>query len=245
MFSPYRSLLYLFQFTTSQGGRQAFLELIESLQGLSIHDLTRRSTSVCIHRGSRHYTFNSRPHKEVDMQSTDTTVTLQPFQFTTSQGGRQPQAGNPEAEEDLAIHDLTRRSTTPGHQLRGEIFSFNSRPHKEVDKSRLEWMRDRHSFNSRPHKEVDGRSGAINPYFSPFNSRPHKEVDMRLREVNMKKLNFQFTTSQGGRLSERDKLDQRQELSIHDLTRRSTGGYTWSCGHNCLSIHDLTRRSTG
>ena len=54
-----------------------------------------------------------------------------------------------------------------------------------------------------------------------FNSRPHKEVDGVRECIQWWELNFQFTTSQGGR---RDITTPRQGgyLSIHDLTRRST-----------------------
>ena len=37
---------------------------------------------------------------------------------------------------------------------------------------------------------------------------------------------FQFTTSQGGRRLEWHRFEDAQSLSIHDLTRRSTGRLT-------------------
>ena len=54
-----------------------------------------------------------------------------------------------------------------------------------------------------------------------FNSRPHKEVD-RLIQV----------------------LLHQSDLSIHDLTRRSTEYICYKFACKFLSIHDLTRRST-
>ena len=55
---------------------------------------------------------------------------------------------------------------------------------------------------------------------------------------------FQFTTSRGGRLRLLQLTDLTDNLSIHDLTRRSTL-LRDNCGFtNPLSIHDLTRRST-
>ena len=55
----------------------------------------------------------------------------------------------------LSIHDLTRRSTGTGKTTRIKIYSFNSRPHKEVDrKSEVKHILEL-PFNSRPHKEVD------------------------------------------------------------------------------------------
>ncbi len=80
-------------------------------------------------------------------------------------------------------------------------WSFNSRPHKEVDLHRGGSAKRPESFNSRPHKEVDWP--ALPDAFQSnhtFNSRPHKEVDQSHKKGN----------SQDG-------------LSIHDLTRRSTG----------------------
>ena len=57
------------------------------------------------------------------------------FQFTTSQGGRQYSNSECSFSADLSIHDLTRRST--GYRLHNlsEVASFNSRPHKEVDRN--------------------------------------------------------------------------------------------------------------
>ena len=100
------------------------------------------------------------------------------------------------------------------------------------------------SFNSRPHEEVDLSTDSSCPDSRPFNSRPHEEVDVCF----VHRCKF-------------------YDLSIHDLTRRSTtdlrGGeddarsfqFTTSRGgrpfllsifhfHSSLSIHDLTRRST-
>ncbi len=119
--------------------------------------------------------FNSRPHKEVDVQHLKSVVvhglsihdltrrstfaiTFIPagisFQFTTSQGGRRHAHSSVVLRYDLSIHDLTRRSTMRirisarsitfqfttsqggrrrSRQAYAETASFNSRPHKEVD----------------------------------------------------------------------------------------------------------------
>ena len=77
---------------------------------LSIHDLTRRSTSLGIALNGEIVPFNSRPHKEVDVP-----------------------AGTGRKDRSLSIHDLTRRSTVPDDIDEELPFSFNSRPHKEVD----------------------------------------------------------------------------------------------------------------
>ena len=60
-------------------------------------------------------------------------------------------------------------------------------------------MRRNTSFNSRPHKEVDVLLLEFFNSFNPFNSRPHKEVDEWQHDVS-----------------------PFRDLSIHDLTRRST-----------------------
>ena len=76
------------------------------------------------------------------------------------------------------------------------------------------------TFNSRPHKEVDVHDAVSDIRAESFNSRPHKEVD---------------AGSESGAFN----LD----LSIHDLTRRSTSGFMPENMRSNLSIHDLTRRS--
>ena len=77
-----------------------------------------------------------------------------------------------------------------------------------------------------------------------FNSRPHKEVDADGVIQTLPVLSFQFTTSQGGRLYGSTALDDIWQLSIHDLTRRSTQSVLIRADWSFLSIHDLTRRST-
>ena len=125
---------------------------------LSTHDLTRRSTFCHIIYGWFFSTFNSRPHKEVDeddrvknleeqvFQLTtsqggrpdrqDLCIQLSLFQLTTSQGGRQSQRVYRETVEQLSTHDLTRRSTVVPYRNVPVPASFNSRPHKEVDRER-------------------------------------------------------------------------------------------------------------
>ena len=98
-------------------------------------------------------------------------------------------------------------------------------------------------FNSRPHEEVDNNCSICRFIHISFNSRPHEEVDS-LVAVEVDKDN----------------------LSIHDLTRRSTipsntaqiatqsfnsrpheevDRHThFAFVFHFLSIHDLTRRST-
>ena len=122
----------------------------------------------------------------------------------------------------LSIHDLTRRSTKGQTKLVYWTDSFNSRPHKEVDVQRI--------FN--------------HLYRLPFNSRPHKEVDFPYIKRSMREKSFQFTTSQGGRPVACRCTENHRNLSIHDLTRRSTNWRAMYKRAMRLSIHDLTRRST-
>ena len=76
-----------------------------------------------------------------------------------------------------------------------------------------------------------------------FNSRPHKEVDglpggsRGIRDLSIHDLTRRSTTE------EREHPEIKQ-LSIHDLTRRSTCTFEAYSPYTMLSIHDLTRRST-
>ena len=104
-----------------------------------------------------------------------------------------------------------------------EIYSFNSRPHEEVDiRSRLLYP----VIMSLSIHDLTRRSTQVPPSHHlctrPFNSRPHEEVDNSRR------------VHSGGLSS----------LSIHDLTRRSTTSGVLFAQVIDLSIHDLTRRST-
>ena len=101
---------YIFQFTTSQGGRRNTDIYSQAAMDLSIHDLTRRSTvpaemgvatdTLSIHDLTRRSTFL---------------------------------VGVFTGDWDLSIHDLTRRSTCSTAASETVYYSFNSRPHKEVD----------------------------------------------------------------------------------------------------------------
>ena len=194
--------------------------ILNILRVISIHDLTRRSTSTqysyaseCRYFNSRPhkevdrpdanaqtllYHFNSRPHKEVDNGSESFTPSRAIFQFTTSQGGRLFFLFR------FVLPYIFQFTTSQGGRLHTWSFhtynfNFNSRPHKEVDPGHYKW---KHGY-------------------SYFNSRPHKEVD----------LEYQY-------------MMECAEISIHDLTRRSTKWRKWSTWESNISIHDLTRRST-
>ena len=145
----------------------------------------------------------------------------------------------------LSTHDLTRRSTVCSCSDQSPFFSFNSRPHTEVDSSVIRLCFRPSPFNSRPHTEVDRRVLCLHrvlvlsthdltrrsTFFPgtdrgrelPFNSRPHTEVDcVRVSVCVLVIHNFQLTTSHGGRHAEQAKIIAGNILSTHDLTRRST-----------------------
>ena len=170
-----------FQFTTSQGGRHPNQNKIEYVNILSIHDLTRRSTSATDKTGYRPYSFNSRPHKEVDQAPEYQKMGMGVFQFTTSQGGRRipksvyekqfsfqfttSQGGRLQMWMKIQCLVHFQFTTSQGgrrgcNNSCGCGCSFNSRPHKEVDCSYPQNEKQAFSFNSRPHKEVDCTLGS-------------------------------------------------------------------------------------
>ena len=203
-------------------------------KGLSIHDLTKRSTLAfpcpwrcgrpfnsrpheevdglpCYFRLRATISFNSRPHEEVDdidiiailkkktfqfttsrrgrRNLTREEVAKEFFQFTTSRRGRHCGRTDPYREEDLSIHDLTKRSTSTSEKSTDRVSSFNSRPHEEVDVS----------LGVKKYQSIS------------FNSRPHEEVDV-FRDC---------------------KCRRDRQLSIHDLTKRST----YTAGEYSRRIH--------
>ena len=122
---------------------------------LSTHDLTRRSTcptcgmyaggffQLTTSHGGRlfvytdteviMYTFNSRPHTEVDLTDNTFLDERYVFQLTTSHGGRRYYVIEEHAAQHLSTHDLTRRSTDSTDPSDYAWSTFNSRPHTEVD----------------------------------------------------------------------------------------------------------------
>ena len=77
-----------------------------------------------------------------------------------------------------------------------------------------------------------------------FNSRPRKEVDISYCPRRAGLLLFQLTTSQGGRHTEDRCTAPDNNISTHDLTKRSTGCFIHLCAIFVISTHDLTKRST-
>ena len=187
-----------FQFTTSQGGRRT--------QGMKRIDLIVFQFTTS--QGGRHslewrdrrfwWSFNSRPHKEVDFTFSSEWSGMV-FQFTTSQGGRPRRCCPGTTRSDLSIHDLTRRSTEQGNRTACCIgLSIHDLTRRSTIKLYKNFPKNL-SFNSRPHKEVDQFPASDFFVIPSFNSRPHKEVDQMSRLRRCLSGNFQFTTSQGGR----------------------------------------------
>ena len=80
------------------------------------------------------------------------------------------------------------------------ITTFNSRPHMEVDSNNSQGILPRKPFNSRPHMEVDKN------HIIQFGIQPHlstHDLTWRSTQYHLAKIlamNFQLTTSHGGRL---------------------------------------------
>ena len=86
-----QNILVIFQFTTSQGGRLLWLVQSGLAHILSIHDLTRRSTSVTLMLACSIWAFQFTTSQGGRRQAASIIITQAVFQFTTSQGGRRMQ----------------------------------------------------------------------------------------------------------------------------------------------------------
>ena len=146
-------------------------------QGLSIHDLTRRSTIPVEERlPEEPLSIHDLTRRSTNIFVTNSLVSS--FQFTTSQGGRPDrkmrdalhdafqfttsQGGRPDSVRSLHLWPVSFQFTTsqggrPAAVAELDLHgrSFNSRPHKEVDPVPFSFQYRQSSFNSRPHKEVD------------------------------------------------------------------------------------------
>ena len=297
----------VFQFTTSQGGRlllslsfnpschfnsrphkevdDPVRHVQEQECNISIHDLTRRSTTAIIPNSNPQIFQFTTSQGGRRTQPVPPVVYLS-FQFTTSQGGRLASANAPipcvvfqfttsqggrlTRHRIIAVLMSFQFTTSQGGRpprvvISGIQYNFNSRPHKEVDRTCRGQSNPIWYFNSRPHKEVDHsvshpssdhpisihdltrRSTATSFCFRPsmkyFNSRPHKEVDLPCGR----------RCTEGSYFNSRphkevdscmDEVLQAFCISIHDLTRRSTDLALSDMVQIDISIHDLTRRST-
>ena len=190
---------------------------------ISTHDLTRRSTisadnqimnglfQLTTSQGGRHLeiwhlciegNFNSRPHKEVD---------IEPFlchywiaYFNSRPHKEVDWAESPDCcSKDISTHDLTRRSTVRMTRPRFSSRNFNSRPHKEVDGSPLIT-----SVLISPFQLTTSQGGRRSPPRMQSALHDISTHDLTRRSTCTcytsygKPSEFQLTTSQGGRLKE-------------------------------------------
>ena len=166
--------------------------------------------------------FNSRPHEEVDLYSG--------YPETRSK------AFNSRPHEEVDFNDCNHSSTVPSFQF---TTSRGGRRHDTAEQAGhrhlsihdltrrstcegAETAHDEAAFNSRPHEEVDRH--ALSPVYCHLafqftTSRGGRQTD---RGIELTTGDFQFTTSRGGRLLDIPPYPADPCLSIHDLTRRST-----------------------
>ena len=102
----------------------------------------------------------------------------------------------------------------------------------------------KYSFNSRPHKEVDlaFRKRRNQALYLSIHDLTRRSTSMAAGKPAAFALSIHDLTRRSTGLN--DLISQMKELSIHDLTRRSTIFPLLSLSVIMLSIHDLTRRST-
>ena len=103
-------MTFVFQLTTSQGGRQFIASSTVNSGIISTHDLTRRSTQLY------GVEFNIPLFQLTTSQGgrpgmTQLSLTVRTFQLTTSQGGRREHPSADGQSDRISTHDLTRRST--------------------------------------------------------------------------------------------------------------------------------------
>ena len=145
---------------------------------------------------------------------------------------------------NLSIHDLTRRSTgQPWVSNRDACLSIHDLTRRSTISERQPLLYVDLSIHDLTRRSTMNLFSICCGIIS-FNSRPHKEVDSTLSQQSAPAQAFQFTTSQGGRHHLLFSIKITANLSIHDLTRRSTGLWGYWLSLWSLSIHDLTRRST-
>ena len=233
----------LFQLTTSQGGRH--LEIwhlcIEGNFNSRPHKEVDIEPFLC------HYWiayFNSRPHKEVDGSPLITSVLISPFQLTTSQGGRRSPPRMQSALHDISTHDLTRRSTCTCYTSYGKPSEFQLTTSQGGRLKEVPHLQPSLYFNSRPHKEVDITQAFRSLQRKHFNSRPHKEVDTKHERRVLQVWYFNSRPHKEVDSISPNRTEKTVRISTHDLTRRSTSCCIPSITVLIISTHDLTRRST-
>ena len=167
-------------------------------------------------------TFNSRPHEEVDPQPIAFDGSDLIFQFTTSRGGR--------------------------HLMYGATFccslSFNSRPHEEVDVIHIHIISLEKIFQF-----TTSRGGRRLMQTLLSNTLVLSIHDLTRRSTFPiiffdAPRDFQFTTSRGGRRTIRMGTRSRATFNSRPHEEVDVSVTADDISIRDLSIHDLTRRST-
>ena len=166
---------------------------------LSIHDLTRRSTVQGTFSPDTIQAFNSRPHKEVDSSRNFFTRHNTSFQFTTSQGGRRGHY-----------------SDTP----MGTLFQFTTSQGGRQSDQFWVCIGGTFQFTTSQGGRLAELFGNATTYVLSIHDLTRRSTEKTGYSWN--RVVFQFTTSQGGRLFCHCRFRYFFNLSIHDLTRRST-----------------------
>ena len=156
--------------------------------------------------------FNSRPHEEVDLISARFGVVIVLFQLTTSRRGR-PLYFSGSAGRNVFQLTTSRRGRRQRYKGICPVCGVST--HDLTKRStflRACLCLKRLRFNSRPHEEVDVFCSWPNAGHKCFNSRPHEEVDVRSW--------CPF---------------RQQNVSTHDLTKRSTRNKSKPPARNCFN----------
>ena len=144
---------------------------------ISTHDLTRRSTRGPHLQANRCFKFQLTTSRGGRLDPGTCYPACGIFQLTTSRGGRRLSCDTWPRGSCISTHDLTRRSTWLYNICYSVNGYFNSRPHEEVDKTRLRattWENiSTHDLTRRSTRPPHGMYGT--------------------------KMPFQLTTSRGGR----------------------------------------------
>ena len=215
-------MVFSFQLTTSQGGRPRAAKHCCFCIYISTHDLTRRSTYDDLQSNKVLIDFNSRPHKEVDVDVQNWYCSRLYFNsrphkevdrscfacickdncISTHDLTRRSTAcvSPPRKASFISTHDLTRRSTlTTGHRISRKLFQLTTSQggRRNVYDLTFEDV-DISTHDLTRRSTIDHQFLFLRQKY--FNSRPHKEVDF-----------FSVNASR-----------PCIHISTHDLTRRST-----------------------
>ena len=188
------------------------------------------------------FSFNSRPHKEVDFSVNIKQSGQRLFQFTTSQGGRP----HPVLScKNMSIFQFTTSQGGRLDFLRGccaVAHDFQFTTSQGGRRHRTQVLALLQSFNSRPHKEVDDNSEDVEE------DEPLSIHDLTRRSTTLtsspldKYLASQFTTSQGGR-------PRTQTFFLfHNPFQFTTSQGGRRCDHNTLrssSVFQFTNSQGG